>query len=449
MLAVLVLTRAGRLPAEVIKVEPPASDRVVHESKERPDMLDEDSPKGLRVVQISTDPSMISHHMYPEAHMFTPDSKRFIFHRMPTKEGEPGAYWLCNVDDDFGLREIIDERGARGPSVSPDGEWAYYCIFDHAKRDLELKRASLKTFQRETLANIEGIIPGSKYELKTLGGLTSISSDGKRLSTIAELHTGSPENRRYGILVLDLEKLSAHIAFEGDHEFLNMHLQYCRSLDPVLSHDILVQHNHGGLKDKEGRLVRLTGGAGADLHVVRDDGTHWRDVPVGRDGTAFCTGHQQWRGRMPSVISSMSVRGNVNRHRLHEAMPIATDETTSHKGSTIPGAAQNDLTREAPETNFSHFCMDASGMHLAARHDRCRGNPDVKVYIASFSPGENAVLKVRYLLGTGWRDLAKGWHRGQSNKPRPIISPDAGVVLFHTDRDGKSEIFLVDHYTLP
>src|SRR4030042_2842677 len=101
-----------------------------------------------------------------------------------------------------------------------------------------------------------------------------------------------------------------------------MHLQYCRSLDPELSRDILVQHNHGAVLGEKGHMVKLTGGAGADLHVIRDDGTHWRDVPVGRDGAAFCTGHQQWRGTMPSVVSSMSVRGDVNRCRLHEAMPI-------------------------------------------------------------------------------------------------------------------------------
>jgi hypothetical protein len=145
----------------------------------------------------------------------------------------------------------------------------------------------------------------------------------------------------------------------------------------------------------------------------------------------------------------MSVRGEINRHRLHEAMPVPTDETMSHRGSTIPGAEPNDVTRTAPETNFSHFCMDASGMRLAARHDRSRDNRDIKVYIATFSPGESASLKVQYLLNTRWQELTKGWHRGQSNKPRPIISPDGGVVLFHTDRDGKSEVFLVDNYTLP
>ena len=446
---VLTLILPGRSPSAAIKVEPPASDGVVYESKQRPDMLDQNSPRGLRVVQISTDPSLISHHMYPEVHMFTPDSKRFVFHRMPAAKGGGGSYWLCDIPDNFGMRKIIDERGAGVPSVTPDGRWAYYCLFDRAKRTLQLKRVSLKTFQRETLANIAAAIPGCEYELDSAGSLTSMSSDGKRLCTIASLRTGTQENVRYGVLVLDLEKLCARMAFVGDHEYCNMHLQYCRSPDSVLSHDILIQHNHGVQRDSQGRIVRLTSGAGADLHVIRDDGTHWRDVPLGRDGTAFNTGHQQWRGEMPSVVSSVSVTGGVNRHRLYEATPVPTDDTTSHQGSTIPGAKLNDLTRTAPETNFSHFCMDASGMRLAARHDQCRDNPDVKVYIATFSPGDNAFLKVQYLLNTRWRDVVKGWAGGQSNKPRPIISPDGSVVLFHTDRDGNSEIFLVDHYTLP
>ena len=38
MLAVLVLVNTGQLRADVIKVEPPTSDRVVYESKERPDI---------------------------------------------------------------------------------------------------------------------------------------------------------------------------------------------------------------------------------------------------------------------------------------------------------------------------------------------------------------------------------------------------------------------------
>ena len=39
------------------KVEPPVSLKVVRESKERNDLLDEESPKGLRVEQITTNPN--------------------------------------------------------------------------------------------------------------------------------------------------------------------------------------------------------------------------------------------------------------------------------------------------------------------------------------------------------------------------------------------------------
>ena len=259
---------------EAIEIEPPASSRVVRESKERPDLLDQDSPKGLRVVQLSTDPNWVSHHLYPEAHMFTPDSKRFLFHRMPLQEGEAGAFWLCDIGDRFGLREIIDERGAGQPSVSPDGRWAYYCIFSAEKKVLQLKRVSLETFQRQTLAWITDKIPGAAHSWSSAGRSTSISSDGQRLCTGIVFDTGSVQKPRFGILVIDLETFAAHVAFVGDHEFLNMHLQYCRSRSPGLSHDILVQHNHGAVKDQDGKVTALTSGAGADLHVIRDDGSH-------------------------------------------------------------------------------------------------------------------------------------------------------------------------------
>ena len=110
MLAVLVLVNTGQLRADGIKVEPPTSDRVIYESKERPDILDEDSPEGLRLVQISTDPSMISHHLYPEAHMFTPDSKRFIFHRMPTKEKKSGGYTSGTCSISSGLFVMLTKK---------------------------------------------------------------------------------------------------------------------------------------------------------------------------------------------------------------------------------------------------------------------------------------------------------------------------------------------------
>ena len=53
---------------------------------------------------------------------------------------------------------------------------------------------------------------------------------------------------------------------------------------------------------KDGIVKRLTGGEGADIHVIRDDGTNFRNMPWGRDGNEFCQGHQCWRGRTTWAI---------------------------------------------------------------------------------------------------------------------------------------------------
>ena len=119
--------------------EPPAGQNVLHESRERPDLLDSSSPAGLRIVQITTNPDQSSWNVYTEAPVFTPDSRRFLFVR-------EGNYWLCDLRDNFGLRQLTNERGATAPSVTPDGRWMYYIV--EAERPLRLKRLSLQSFTR-------------------------------------------------------------------------------------------------------------------------------------------------------------------------------------------------------------------------------------------------------------------------------------------------------------
>jgi hypothetical protein len=151
--------------AEEVAVEPPATTVVVHESRSRQDFADANTPRGLRVVQISADPEMISRHMYPEAHMFTLDSKRFVFFRTSIADATKTGYWLCDIEDNFGLRQLTDEPGARGRcAVSPDGKWMYYFV-DRTRspeRLLKLKRVSLEDFTRQTLMVLDGPIPGIK-----------------------------------------------------------------------------------------------------------------------------------------------------------------------------------------------------------------------------------------------------------------------------------------------
>ena len=146
------------------------------------------------------------------------------------------------------------------------------------ERLLKLKRVSLEDFTRQTLMVLDGPIPGTNDRPTGLHGASSLSSDGKRLCTYGCLGDGKSDNPPYGILVFDIQKRSVKLIFKGKH-FNNMHLQYCRSLDPALSHDILVQHNHDSVVDRTGKTINLVGGDGADLHVIRDDGTHWRDIP--------------------------------------------------------------------------------------------------------------------------------------------------------------------------
>ena len=47
----------------------------------RPDLLDADSPEGIEVVQLTDEEDVPGSHVYMEAQVFTPDSRRFVLHR--------------------------------------------------------------------------------------------------------------------------------------------------------------------------------------------------------------------------------------------------------------------------------------------------------------------------------------------------------------------------------
>ena len=150
---------------------------------------------------------------------------------------------------------------------------------------------------------------------------------------------------------------------------------------------------------------------------------------------------------METVISSIWEMAPPRRHRLVESWPIATDDSTSHQGSRIPGAQNNDITRNVDYTGFNHFDVDTSGMHIVTRQERQKGDTDLKFYIGTFSSGENAFLKMRYLLSPKSPLSAErqyGLYHG--NKPRPFFSPDARMVFFHSTVDGPCHIFMSTGY---
>lgn len=426
------------IAAVLAAAERPVGGQVLHESRERGDMLSRESPAGLRVVQITTDAKRASWNVYTEAPVFTPDGKRFVFVRERN-------YWLCDIADNFGLRQLTDEKNAKGAAMTPDGKWFYYVIEDPAATGaaLVLKRVSLKDYRRHVVLAIRDRIPGSEFRPSRVYSLSSISSDGKRLVTSCFLGDGKKDGAPFGLLVFTLDKPSVRV-FPLGADFNNMHPQYSRSTDPAFAHDILVQHNHGSVVDASGRTLTLVGGDGADLHVIRDDGTNWRDVPIGRDGVEWVQGHQQWRGRMNSVLSAMSIP--KGKKRILEGFPIPTDKQTSHRGSRIPGARSNDVTREIAAPEFWHFSVDASGLRIVSDTsgtDPATGRRRIHLVVGTLTGGANPLLKTRFLLDT--RTSGKD----QPAHPHPFFSPDTKAVFFNSDADGIPQVWMATGYRFP
>ncbi|MCE5308483.1 MAG: oligogalacturonate lyase family protein [Acidobacteriales bacterium] len=401
-------------------------------------MLDEKSPRGLRVVQITTDPNLASWNVYTEAPVFTPDSRRFVFIRERN-------YWLCDIADGFALRQLTDERGAKGASVSPDGKWMYYIVDDPGRTGaaLVLKRLSLKNYRRKVLLTVKDKLPGTNYRPSRLYSLTSLSSDGRRLATSCFLGDRKTAGAPFGLLVFQLDRPSVRV-FPLGADYNNMHAQYCRSQDPERSHDILIQHNHGSVVDASGKTLTLVGGEGADLHVMRDDGTKWRDIPIGRDGREYVQGHQQWRGRMASVMSAMSIRRG--KKRILEGFSIPTSEASSHMGSRIAGGRSWDVTRDIENPEFWHFSVDDSGMKVVSDTnaiDPVTKKKRITLVIGSLTAAENPLLKLRYLLDTRTSGTDQPAH------PHPFFSPDSRMAFFNSDMDGKPQVWMVTGYQFP
>lgn len=438
-------------------MEPPVDAPVVRESCRIQHLLTPESPEGLRVVQITTNPDTCNSHIYMESHVFTPDSRRFVYQRFrkfdpddPDKTAHDTILCLCDIEDGFSLRQLTDERGALAPSVSPDGKYVYYIVDQTVPGGgrAMLKRLSLDSYERETLLVIDSPLPGTNYRPSRFYVLSTISSDGRRLAISAFLGDGRTEGAPFGLLIFDLVDCSVSLVYEHP-EFCNMHPQYCRSKDPEAGHDIMIQHNHGSLCDSQGKNIKLfADDLGGDIHVIRDDGTNWRDLPWGRDAEEFCHGHECWRGEGLSAIGGVWIGPMDPVHRpIIEARPVSTDESTSHRGKNLPGARRNLITREIDNPRFNHFAFDPSGTKMVSDWIRYaaqgRRGEDCRLFIGTLPEGEDSSLKVRYLLhpGCSWSNYLA--------HPHPFLSPDGRKAFFNSEVDGNMQICMVDGYEYP
>ena len=405
--------------------------------KQRPDMLTAACPEGLEVIQLTTEQEIPGSHIYMEAQIFTPDSGRLILHRSAHPHGSDPhdpehKYLICDLENDGELIPITEERGATAPSVSPDGKTLYYFVNETEPGGgrLTLRQVGMDGTDRDTIMVIDAPIPGTDLRPSRPYPLSTISSDGKRLATSAFFGEGSTERAPWGLLVFDLEGAGVELITHGE-TWCNMHPQYSRSLDLEGSHDIMIQENHGNVCDAMGRVTRLTGGEGADIHLVRDDGTNLRDLPWGRDGNEFCQGHQCWIGRSDWAITSTSTR----EPRSAQLIAGRAAPHVGHRGINTPGGRRNDLSRTFPHPDFSHFATDIAGRQLISdAGPRDRGG---SIYLADLPTDEAAPLENTTFLLNPRSSWQKDTHI------HPFLSPDGSTGFFNSDESGVLQAYMV------
>ncbi|HNQ36068.1 MAG TPA: hypothetical protein PKN80_08410, partial [bacterium] len=346
----------------------------------RPDLLVPGAPPGTEIYQLTSE-AIPSSHVYMEAQIFTPDSRRFLLHRSAHAHGggllphDPEhQYLLCDLEAGGARSPLITEPDAIAPSVSPDGGLVYYLV-DRSEADkpsLILKRIELASGDCRTLAVIDTAIAGTRYLPGRVYPLSTIRSDGRRLAAALALRDPEEPAWRWGLLVFDLENGGHRLVLEGP-SWCNLHPQYCRSRQPEWSRTVLVQENHGNVHDAAGRLLQLTGGAGADIHLVNDDGSGFRDFPCGRDGREFCQGHQCWRGSGETAILGTVIQSppGEGEGRLVECRPVTA---AGHRGLRSPGGWRNELSRGFPTPHFHHFGTDATGRFILTDYLPGTGN---------------------------------------------------------------------------
>ena len=401
----------------------------------RPDLLDARSPAGVEVYQLTSDPELPSCHIYMEAQIFTPDSRRLLLHRAGdahwgNRRDPRHRYQVCDLEQDGALTDLTDDLCAIAPSITPDGRAVYYFVDDTTPGGgrLTLKRVKLDGTERETVMVIDRPLPGTRFQPSGLYSLSTISSDGERLAVSCFLGDGRHDGAPFGLLVFDLRAAEVNLVLAGP-TWCNMHPQYCRSRDPEAAHDILIQENHGCYCSASGEILTLVSGAGADIHVIRDDGLRFRNLPWGRDGAEFCQGHQCWIGRSQRAITSTFLQP------VNECQLIAGEAASfvDHLGRATAEAVRVDLSRKIPTPRFFHFATDIAGRRLVT--DTYDPELGARLYLADLPIGDAPIDTFTYLLDPGAQ-----WQKG--THVHPFLSPDGRMVFFNSDESGTLQAYM-------
>lgn len=405
----------------------------------RPDLRNARSPESLEIFQLTSEKDIASSHVYMEAQIFAPDSKRFVLHRSADAHGSDRKdpqhqYLLCDLENRGELIAITDEIGARGPAVSPDGKYFYYFVDETEINGgrLLLKRRLLDGTAPEIITVVDAAIPGTSFRPSLISSYSTIRSDGQKIAIQAFLGDGQVTGS-FGLLVFDVQSATVELIFHGPW-WNNMHPQYSRSRDPQQMRDIMVQHNHDYVRRPDGTRQAVLPGGGPDIHVIRDDGLNLRDMPWGRDGKERCQGHQCWRGRSDWAITGTTLLG-MQQCQLIESQPVPHAD---HRGLHSPGAVRNHVSRDFTNPGFHHFATDIAGKRLITdwRDEKNidGGHVPITLYLAELGEAGLDAAAFTYLLNP-----RSPW----TAHTHPFLSPDGKTAFFNSSESGILQAYMI------
>ncbi|MEA2062172.1 MAG: hypothetical protein U9P14_00615 [Gemmatimonadota bacterium] len=333
---------------------------------------------------------LIHQHIYPEAPIFTPDSRFFVYSRRQSPD-QPRSYWLCEVGEKWRLYRMTDESPVAGPVISPDGEYLYY-LWERTENEVVLVRRHLWNGLREELIVVRGF-----HGIYPLG---TMSPDGRYYATRM-----LQADMTACILRFDIAELSWRI-IHCHPEIFNAHLQW----EPGRGQDILIQHNRGGRLDAYGNSAPRCGPEGATLYLIDFEGKNKRPLSIGKPHTPRVQGHHVWLGHTGTILST-----------------LGRDVEIDGKKGNLVTVAEGDKAPRVVSTGrfFYHVAASADGKYFI-----CDDDPD-DIYVGSVKTGKYRLLcRSETTLGAG-----------QYTEAHAFLSPDCRYAFFNSTRSGIAQIY--------
>jgi len=349
-----------------------------------------DPDTGARYMQLTSAP-MIHETLQPGPAMFTPDSRRVVYSRRQALD-MPRELWIADLAT-LDLRRLTDEAIVKAQAVAPDGLALYYIVEEPM---VSLVRLDLESFEREVWITTDLIT-----ETQDVG---TIRHDGR-----AYVAGGTVGPGTWALVRFDLQARTAQTFHESDAVW-SAQPQY----SPAECGDVLFRENHGGLFDEYGRPLVLSSGYGADLHVIRDDGSDLRDVNVGRTDTEMLQGSHCWAGDSGRVAVPLLWRDTPDRAFAPDRIVTIT-----------PGGHNRDTIGHGPA--FAHTAITADGQWWVAEESRSSD-----LFVGSVNTHrQSMLLHTRASYGSP-----------TYTQPRPLLTPRGRDVVFGSDATGVPQLHL-------